>query len=71
MPDLKQLTDLKQLRTDFVDNIDRMRRARAEHSDAMEATRDSITQSRALLTEVDAMLAKGEKAFIEEYYRKG
>jgi hypothetical protein len=63
--------DLEQLRADLAGTTDRMRRARANHSDAMAAAHNSLTQSRELLTEADALLAKGDNAFIEEYYRKG
>jgi hypothetical protein len=69
MPDLKGLR-LKEVLLDLAETGRRTRLARIAHSEAMAATLDSITRSRELLTEADAMLARGDKAFIEEYYRK-
>jgi hypothetical protein len=61
--------DLKQLRSEYAEERDRMRRARAGHSDAMAATQRSLSQSHELLTEADAMLSKGDKTFLEAYFR--
>lgn len=43
---------------------------RIGYSDAMVATRKSLVQSRKVLTEADAMLAKDHKVLIERQHRK-
>jgi hypothetical protein len=58
----------EQCRADVTDHTDRVFRACFGHADNVAAMRNSLFQSRALMVEVDAMLAKGDKALIEEYY---
>jgi hypothetical protein len=63
------IMDVAQLAADGIDHTDRVFRARCELSDARAGVRLAVAESRELLTEIDAILAKGGKALIEAYYR--
>jgi hypothetical protein len=64
------MPDLKQSRSDAAHHANRMRPERIRYSDAMAATRKSLIQSRKVLAEADAMLAKDHKVLIEQHHRK-
>jgi hypothetical protein len=60
---------ISEFAADGADHTDRMFSLRRGHFDDTEAARNTFIQSRELLAEADAMLAKIDKALIQEYYR--
>jgi hypothetical protein len=61
--------DVAHLAVDGVDHTDRVFRGRCKLSDTRKGVRNAIEESQELLTEIDAVLAKGRKVLIESHYR--
>lgn len=64
-------TIAEQILADGVGHTDRVFSACCGQSEAIAALRETLAQSRELMAEIDAVLARGGGALIRDYYRKG
>jgi hypothetical protein len=68
----RQMAELEQVSAQYASDgaahTDRIFRGRSDVYGAVETARMALFEAQGLMAEIDAMLAKGGKALIQEYY---